>query len=195
MEILWWEKTVEYYFIQKHVDLSTFIAPLDGNHEKAGDAIFANTSSWVLIEFKRDLKSVDDELTKFSNYAQAKEELESIGRHHLIIYGEETEKADDINLVTKEYFSANKVATESALSAGIPKEQFIAYLKKFIGHKNNSTSGSGDFSLVAGVSQTGRVTRCMKIKEFGEAIDLEKKLQAKLDHEQANQPSSAPRIM
>ncbi|KPV90062.1 hypothetical protein AN395_03523 [Pseudoalteromonas sp. P1-30] len=195
MSILWWEKTVEYYFIQKYVDLRTFVAPLDGNHEKAGDAIFANVSKWVLIEFKRDSKSVSDELKKFTDYKKAKEELESIGQHHLIIYGEENFLGKDIELVCQEYFSGKKVDTELALESGISKSKFIEYINKFVEHKKNSKSGSGSFGLVAGVSKTGAVTRCMRLNEFGKAIKLEKKLQIKLDQELQNQQQTqAPRM-
>lgn len=195
MSILWWEKTVEYYFIQKHVDLSTFVAPLDGNHEKAGDAIFANVSSWVLIEFKRDIKSINDELDKFTNYDDAKRELESMGKHHLIIYGEPC--GEDISLISQEYFSGIKVPVEKVLSSGISKADFVAYLKRFVAHKKNSEGGTGSFGLVAGVSNDGKVSKCMKLSEFGEAINLEQKLQRKLEQSQEPGPShssSGPRM-
>lgn len=190
MSILWWEKTVEYYFIQRYVDLSTFVAPLDGNHEKAGDAIFANVSNWILIEFKRDAKSINDEVVKFTNYEDAKFELESIGKHHLIIYGEPN--GEDINLLSQEYFSKIKVPVDKVLSSGIPKTDFVVYLKKFVAHKKNSESGAGNFGLVAGVSNDGKVSKCMKLSEFGEAIALEQKLQKKLEQSQNPRPSHSP---
>lgn len=190
MSILWWEKTVEYYFIQRYVDLRTFVAPLDGNHEKAGDAIFANVSNWILIEFKRDAKSINDEIEKFTNYEDAKFELESIGKHHLIIYGEPN--GEDINLLSQEYFSGIKVPVDKVLSSGIPKADFVVYLKKFVGHKKNSEGGAGSFGLVAGVSNDGKVSKCMKLSEFGEAINLEQKLQKKLEQSQDPGPSHSP---
>lgn len=103
MSILWWEKTVEYYFVQKYVDIDMFIAPLDGEHEKAGDAIFSNESSWVLIEFKRDEKAINDEMGKFKNYFSAKSALEKIAGHHLIIYG--NAENDIFHLKCRSYFS------------------------------------------------------------------------------------------
>ncbi len=31
-KLIWWEKTVEYFFVAKHLPHG-FIAPLDGNHD------------------------------------------------------------------------------------------------------------------------------------------------------------------
>ena len=50
-EWTWWEKTVEYLFVRQAKFLK--IAPLDGNHEKAGDAILRNKNGkYYLVEFK-----------------------------------------------------------------------------------------------------------------------------------------------
>lgn len=184
MDILWWEKTVEYFFVQKYVDLNMFIAPLDGDHEKAGDAIFSNVDVWILIEFKRDESTINDELNKFTNYALAKSELEPIGNHHLIIYGDI--EGDDFVLKCKQYFSGNKVEIDNALTSGTEKDAFINYIKRFIGYKKTSKSGAGGYSFVAGVSKDGTVTKCMKVSEFADALQLEQVLQQKLNqqHEQ-----------
>ncbi|MGF6126890.1 hypothetical protein QF019_002099 [Pseudomonas frederiksbergensis] len=181
MSILWWEKTVEYFFIQKYVKLEMFVAPLDGNHERAGDAIFSHESSWVLIEFKRDQESISDELKKFTNYANAKIAMEPIGKHHLIIYGGAIE--DDFYLKCQEYFSGREVEIDKALSLGVQKDVFIQYLKMFIGYKKQSKSGSGSFGFVAGVSSTGTVTKCMRLSEFAQALKLEKKIQQSLEQQ------------
>lgn len=185
MDILWWEKTVEYFFVQKYVDLNMFIAPLDGDHEKAGDAIFSNVNTWVLIEFKRDESTINDELNKFTNYALAKSELEQVGDHHLIIYGDIESR--DFLLKCKQYFSGNKVEIEDALTSGTDKDTFINYLKRFVDLKKTSKSGAGGYSFVAGVSKDGAVTKCMKVSEFAEALQLEQALQQKLNqqHEQS----------
>ena len=58
----WWGKTVEYKFIKEYIDLDSFIAPLDGNEEKAGDAIFGENENFILIEFKKDKDSIIDKL-------------------------------------------------------------------------------------------------------------------------------------
>ncbi|WP_057413775.1 hypothetical protein, partial [Pseudomonas syringae group genomosp. 3] len=191
MDILWWEKTVEYFFVQKYVDLNMFIAPLDGDHEKAGDAIFSNVNTWVLIEFKRDKSTVADEIGKFTNYESAKSALESIGNHHLIIYG--VAENDDFLLRCRQYFSGKDLAIEEALVSGTTKDIFINYLRRFVEFKKTSKSGAGGYSFVAGVSRDGTVTKCMKVSEFAEALKLEKALQQKLQQKQ-EQSYSGPSV-
>lgn len=195
MSILWWEKTVEYFFVQKYVNLEMFIAPLDGKQEKAGDAIFANESSWVLIEFKRDEESIASEIEKFTNYSDAKKTLEPIGSHHLIIFGESN--GNQFSLQSQEYFSGKKVNIDQALLSGAEKEEFLEYLHKFIDFKKQAKSGTGGYSFVAGVSSDGKVTKCMKLSEFGQALKLEhelkQKLQKKLEQSQ-EQSYSGPRM-
>ncbi|XNT05487.1 hypothetical protein AB6D20_021185 [Vibrio splendidus] len=182
MSILWWEKTVEYFFVQKYVDIDMFIAPLDGNQEKGGDAIFANESSWILIEFKRDQESISSEIKKFTNFSEAKKTLEPKGKHHLIIYG--LEDNDEFHLHSQEYFSEEKIDIEKALLVGTNQNNFIDYLKQLVSFKKQSKSGSGGYSLVAGISKTGKVTKCMKIPEFAEALKFEKALKLKLENQQ-----------
>ncbi|WP_157725045.1 hypothetical protein [Vogesella sp. LIG4] len=192
MDILWWEKTVEYFFVQKYVDIKTFVAPLDGNHENVGDAIFSNESMWILIEFKRDKKSISDELGKFINFAEAKEALESEGAHHLIIYGES--ESADFYLKCQQYFSGLPILLEDALKSGIEKDLFVKYLQKLIEYKKQSQGGSGGYGFVAGVSNDGTVTRCMKLSEFAEALHLEKILKQKLQQRPQQSSYSRPRM-
>lgn len=182
MDILWWEKTVEYFFVQKYVDINMFIAPLDGDHEKAGDAIFSNVNTWVLIEFKRDKSTITDEFGKFTNYESAKSTLKPIGSHHLIIYGDV--ENDNFLLKCRQYFSGKDVAIEQALVSGTEKDGFISYLRKFVEFKKASKGGAGGYSFVAGVNTDGAVTKCMKISEFAEALQLEQALQHKLQKKQ-----------
>lgn len=184
MDILWWEKTVEYFFVHKYADLNKFIAPLDGGHEKAGDAIFSNVNKWVLIEFKRDKRAISDEIGKFTNYTVAKSVLEPIGSHHLIIYGD----IENYNfmLKSKQYFSGKEVAIEKALISGAEKDCFISYLNKFVEFKKTSKGGAGGYSFVAGVSSDGKVTTCVTVSEFEQVLQ-QKHLNS---HEEKNHDTS-----
>lgn len=186
MQILWWEKTVEYYFVKKYVDLNMFVAPLDGNHEKVGDVIFANESSWVLIEFKRDEKSITDELDKFVNYAEAQQEFQSIDQHHLIIYGDIINGKFDLGC--KRYFSGKNISLDKALYSGVDKDKFLLYLKRFWAYKKQSKGGSGGYGFVAGISSDGKVTKCMTLSEFAEAMSLQKNLQRELEQRERSGP-------
>lgn len=63
------------------------------------------------------------------------------------------------------------------MALGAEKDDFINYLAKFVKYKKTSKSGSGSYSLVAGVSSDGKVTQCMMLSEFAEAFHLEKTLE------------------
>ncbi|WP_037992653.1 hypothetical protein [Teredinibacter turnerae] len=178
MSIIWWEKTVEYYFVKKYVELDAFIAPLDGHQERAGDTILGNEENWILIEFKKDETCLTDECRKFTNYEEAKGILIDESSHHLVIYGESSGR--DIDLVCQEYFSEEQLHIEDALSQGTDIDSFFEYVRKFVTFKKNSNKSSGGFGLVAGIRSDGTVTKCMKLSEFGQAMQLEQKLQAKL---------------
>lgn len=67
----WWEKTVEYLFVIQYLSMiypDNFlkIAPLDGDHEQAGDVILCNPNNkYYLIEFKKRSSSQYDGFIKF----------------------------------------------------------------------------------------------------------------------------------
>lgn len=80
--MIWWEN-----FVARYLSKTAAIAPLDGNHEKAGDNIFTQGSKWVLIEFKRSKADLESEKAKFINYDQAKDALSAFDSHYFLIYG------------------------------------------------------------------------------------------------------------
>lgn len=179
MSIIWWEKTVEYYFIKSYVDLSMFIAPLDGTYEKAGDTIFGTVTGWVLIEFKRNLASIKAEVQKYTSYELAKENLKSKDNHHLIIYGEEVN--NELSLKCQRYFSEQPIPIEATFNVGIPLNPFMEYLQKLIRYKNESGGGAGSFGYVAGVDTSGSIVKCLKLNEFLEGIKMEKEQRQQLE--------------
>jgi hypothetical protein len=88
MEVQWWEKTVEYRFVLEIAAKrnSVLLTPFDGNHEQAGDAMFADTSNrWLLIEFKREHRHLNTEFSKFNNYRAASLVLGSRDDHHHLV--------------------------------------------------------------------------------------------------------------
>jgi len=166
----WWEKTVEYYFIQKHVGDNMFIAPLDGKEEKAGDAIFSANQKWLLIEFKRNKKSINSEKDKFEDYEKAKSCLQSKDGHHCIVYGQELD--DVFSVAIETYFSkSSRYLIGDMLNHGVYFDQFNEYLNQFLSFKSsNSCSGGGispdSYMLVAGVSEGNEVIECLSLHEF-----------------------------
>jgi hypothetical protein len=85
----WWEKTVEYLFVLLAVRDHNVIAPLDGIEELAGDAIFCSKNKWILIEFKKDEASINDENRKFKDlgFKNVMTAFKDKDGHHFIIYG------------------------------------------------------------------------------------------------------------
>jgi len=178
----WWEKTVEYKFIKEYIDLDSFIAPLDGKEEKAGDAIFGNNEKFILIEFKKDENSIKDEQKKFSNFVLAKQTLQDKDNHHILIYGE----IDNKNLIlkAKTYFSRNNIILSEKFTNGKTLEEFKNYLDKFLVFKKGSKteSSAGGYGLVAGVTQEGEITKCLTLEEF----DYEMKLNLNIEKNNDN---------
>lgn len=180
MTIKWWEKTVEYYFVKHFVNINKFIAPLDGREEQAGDAIFANENKWILIEFKKDEKSISSEKDKFIDYEEAKTELLNEDGHHFIIYGYENEE-NKLSLKSQTYFSEEKYTILYSLQRGIEIDDFKIYLEKLLEYKKGSEieGGTGGYSLIAGISDDGKISKCLTIQEFKNdfSLNMEQKQQ------------------
>lgn len=166
----WWEKTVEYYFIQKYVGNRMFVAPLDGKEEKAGDAIFSSNQKWMLIEFKRDIESINNEKKKFVDYENAKSCLQSQDSHHCIVYGKELDNVFSLEVET--YFSKSlRNSIDNMLNYSVSFELFNKYLKDLLVFKQSNSGSNGSISsdsymLVAGVSESGNIIECLSLYEF-----------------------------
>jgi hypothetical protein len=163
--IRWWEKTVEYAFIQKHVQLEAMIAPLDGDEERAGDAIFSQEGLWSLIEFKKDKAAIGDEKLKYENFYSAKAELKNSDRHHVIIYGAEEKR--QLVLRARTYFSELDVTMDEIDGCCTTLELFRSYLESLLYFKKKPKgAGSGSFGSIVVVNRTGRRVSCLSMQEF-----------------------------
>jgi hypothetical protein len=180
---MWWEKTVEYAFVQRFMPLSStkeyFLAPLDGDHEKAGDAIFGQQSTFVLIEFKRARNDLKSEIDKFFDYDSAKRELLEKDSHHLLVYGFAGKKKTNLDLQAQTYFSAVEVDLMKFAGQGITLSAFKNYLSLFLYHKNKDGNGGVaarledlptdpgglDYMVVNGIV-SGRPRFVMSLKDF-----------------------------
>ncbi len=182
----WWEKTVEYKFIKEYINLDSFIAPLDGKEEKAGDAIFGKNEKFILIEFKKDENSIKDEQKKFFNFNSAKQKLEDKDSHHILIYGEIDNK--DLILNAKTYFSKNYIELSKNFTNGKILEDFKNYLSDFLEFKKGSKteSGSGSYGFVAGVTQEGNITKCLTLQEFDKEMSLNLNVKKNITNTQSN---------
>ncbi len=146
------------------------LSPLDGEQEKAGDAFLSSNEKWVVLEFKKDFKSLASEKKKYKDYNVAEAELSPCDSHHFLIYGQVVDGG--FGLGGKTYFSNSPVSKISEIfEAGKEKEEFISYLERLIEHKSKvseSSGGSvGSYSFVAGISKDKKITSCMNLYEFG----------------------------
>jgi len=172
MEVKWWEKTIEYSFVCNFQKNFTFLSPLDGNHEKAGDAILSVGEKFLLIEFKKEFKNIKDEKHKFDekklNELAQKKEIN--GPHlidinfHKIIYGEkENDKLllKEINywkglLNDNEVTNKGNEVNEKIFTNGTNKESFDEYLSYFLELKNyksqeKDSSAFSSYEYVLGI--------------------------------------------
>lgn len=171
-------KTVEYYFVLKHVDPNVLVSPLDGKEERLGDTIISANNKWVLIEFKRDESCLSSEIEKFYDYDKALRQLSNKDDHHYLIYGEIN---GNFRPNCKTCFSAkNRDSIESALKTGIDKSVFSEYVKEFTSLKaptDDSGGGGGlalaDYSLVVCVNDDGNIIECMSISDYQKSMGHE----------------------
>ncbi|MBY8007941.1 hypothetical protein KW471_06500 [Vibrio fluvialis] len=170
----WWEKTVEYYFVQKYVPLDSVLSALDGKHEKIGDTLLGHQERWIIIEFKKDYPAIKSEEDKFVDYEAAYDELHEIDGHHYLIYGAINEDLE-FTLCGRTYFSdLDAVDIDHVLESGVEQTDFNLYIEKLLKHKNDDSSGGSgsgitpqDYAFVAGVNKNNEITKCMSLQEYG----------------------------
>lgn len=181
MSLQWWEKTVEYQFLLLVAKSNRlFLAPLDGNEERAGDAVFSSNNRWVLIEFKKDSTSISTEKKKFINYHAANTALASLDAHHHIIYGQESkESIQRLQLCSQTYFSGVGCDLVAILRSGTKYDAFKRYVEQYTKFKKGPKGGSGggvtmdDLALVAGVNTDNNIVECLSLTEFQRQLGLD----------------------
>lgn len=172
---MWWEKTVEYLFVVTYINRNMLMAPLDGYHEAGGDLITSQDDRFMLIEFKRNLKSVGDEVLKFpepslDSLTYAKESLGDRDGHHLLIYGQE-DLDRSLELKAISYFRHQGVESDCVLACGIDLDEFNNYLSEFLCLKFGDVEGGGrgrdlNYSVVMAVDSNGEVVRCEGLSNY-----------------------------
>jgi hypothetical protein len=159
-----WEKTVEYRFLLEAVSDGKlqFVAPFDGDAERAGDGIFSCNSLITLIEFKRRLRDFASERKKFGNWRGACLELAHQNHCHYFVFGDDRFS----ELKAAKFFPKFKPGNKEAwtflndfksvlgLGGGVPPDDFIKYLDLLMQHKRRSGEGG---SSAAGASAGSHV--------------------------------------
>jgi hypothetical protein len=174
VSVKWWEKTVEYLFVKKHVNEESLIIPFDGKEELQSDSALCVASKWLLIEFKKEKNSIPSEKKKFYDFKAAYNKLHKLDSHHHIIYGSPVIKDGSINLTleSQRYFSREpNNSIESLLMTGVDFESFRRYLEDFVSFKKTTDEEAGGVVLdtnsnVVGVTSSGKVVECKSMKEY-----------------------------
>jgi len=194
MATKWWEKTVEYLFVAEATrsEKLSFLAPLDGAEERASDAIFSSDNRWLLIEFKRDLNSINDERKKFVRFADAKAALSSRSAHHHLIFGHiHDNQTSTLALDTATYFGgkATPLDLKAFLCSGVEITEFREYITTFTSFKRSAKGSDGgvvwdSLAAVVGVSSSsGQITRCMSLDNFALEHNLELNIKRHIEQE------------
>jgi hypothetical protein len=206
MSKIWWEKTVEYKFVCDYCE-KTFLTPLDGQQEKAGDTIVSSSKKFILIEFKKSFNNIKDEQKKYPQklsdiLSEIKEELNLYPyAFHKLIYGE----INDEEFILKEtnYWDCiiqqekGKLFKKNILiDDGIDFKNFKKYIEKLISLKSSSKtdiSGSGSFNSiygnVIGINSEGEINQIVSVEEFvKETLNIDISLQNK------NTPKQSPKF-
>lgn len=182
MNLFWWEKTVEYTFVLQLANAGKlFVAPLDGNHERAGDAIVVSGNRWVLIEFKKDADSLSTEKAKFVRYQQAIDALSERDSHHHIVYGQESKDSiERLQLCSQTYFSGIGCDPTEILGSGAEFKEFKQYVEDYTKFKKGVKGGIGggslsmdEFTFVAGVNADNNIVNCLSLTAFQRELGLE----------------------
>lgn len=180
----YWEKTVEYVFLTLAVQekKANFAAPLSGKLERgAGDALFAQNSRYILLEFKMDASGMADEKRKFFDYCQASGALSAKDNHHFFVYG--CPRSKRLELLSRTYFSNSPPTGDSGsalgcFADGVDKETFDNYLREFLKYRRPDERGGGggedvsDYAAVIGVAPDGASATACSLRDYASHFAL-----------------------
>lgn len=176
MSAVWWEKTVEYAFVVAafHYKKCDLASPLAGKHEKlGGDAVFAQASSFVLIEFKRSEAEIPTDESRFIDYEDAKSKLQEYGHHHFVFGVESDKHPGCFDLAAETYFGRTRHQSPfDCLKTGVAETEFRFYLERLSElKKEDGRSSSGHvspeaISTVLGVSEGGKIVSAQSLYEY-----------------------------
>lgn len=192
----WWEKTVEYAFVQAHMGELAKAIPLDGSQEQWwGDLITEEGCEFTLIEFKRDLDAVDDEFDKYSSLLPCPD----IGRNHallvskkkaglilmagamahILVLGVEDETTQTMKLQLGWYWDPARNFVDIPKKEKMPKAaaKFFAEYTKELRLVRQSASQSTSAGGLVCATKNGTLTAAIDLESFQEIVlQREKKL-------------------
>lgn len=178
----WWEKTVEYAFIQQAIRKwgMDFLAPLDAEREKEGAAQYARADKWLLIEFRKAKASVEQERARFYDYDISRsviEEMEHGGdvqsHFHRVVYGKKDPEGR-FCLGSIPYWNTlytQKNSKPVFLDNGGDLKTFVNYVEILMPMKKANMESS-PFTSVIGFNSQNKECFCMTLDDFFRHVRL-----------------------
>lgn len=135
MNLVWWEKTIEYCFVVLVAQKlgRAFVMPLSGSAESSmGDVVINNDFTFTLIEFKRQKSDMVSELSKYNgnDYVSAVVALSHDSGHHKILFGKQS--GSELGIMVTNYFNGGidemPLDVTTVFKQGVSREDFEKYI-------------------------------------------------------------------
>lgn len=179
----WWEKTVEYTFIQQAIRKwgVSFVAWPGVQAAAAPGGFSLSDCKWLLIEFKKDKHAIDSVKSRFYDYDISRsviEQMEKTGEvqsHlHRVVYGK-TDKQGRFCLGASPYWptaQAREQSKPSFLENGAHLQAFINYLEILMPMQNPASRENIGAAIIMGVHRQNRQCICLTLEEFFRQLRL-----------------------
>lgn len=179
----WWEKTVEYTFIQQAIRKwgVSFVAWPGVQAAAAPGGFSLSDCKWLLIEFKKDKHAIDSMKSRFYDYDISRsviEQMEKTGEvqsHlHRVVYGK-TDKQGRFCLGASPYWptaQAREQSKPSFLENGAHLQAFINYLEILMPMQNPASRENIGAAIIMGVHRQNRQCICLTLEEFFRQLRL-----------------------
>lgn len=179
----WWEKTVEYTFIQQAIRKwgVSFVAWPGVQAAAAPGGFSLSDCKWLLIEFKKDKRAIDSVKSRFYDYDISRSvigQMEKTGEvqshSHRVVYGK-TDKQGRFCLGASPYWptaQAREQSKPSFLENGAHLQAFINYLEILMPMQNPASRENIGAAIIMGVHRQNRQCICLTLEEFFRQLRL-----------------------
>lgn len=210
---LWWEKTVEYAFLEQFLAESnlTKITPLAGPIERdLGDAVLNDADFWGVVEFKRCKADSSSEIDKFDKEFTKRNGIKSYtdyyihlcnlyeedgvagGEPHIIVYG--AIAGNNIQPIAMDYWQRNDKKLENVCWHDMPmlsRDQFRDYVRVLSHFREPSANGEFRGGIMLGFDGGGNFVRAI---DLGYLLDVLKREPEKSMRYKSSQEPKDPEV-
>ena len=205
----WWEKTVEYTFIQQAIRKwgVSFVAWPGVQAAAAPGGFSLSDCKWLLIEFRKDKAALEAEKERFYDYGVSLNVIEDMERagelqshFHRVVYGKQNAQGR-LCLGSAPYWPtplAQRGSKAAFLENGVGLPAFINYVEILMPMKKPGECGAAS-AIVFGIHRHDRTCFCMTLDEFfrqvrllASPVELEPEPELELEPEPEPEPGSEP---